>query len=274
MRQPVALESIPTDQLAVRRDLTGQTVTLRINRGEANDVAGTWVDFAVPLESGMVVLDAVLYVQAHFANDLAVRWNCKAAKCGSCSAEVCGRPKLMCRTRLEELDCKEPILVQPLQTFPRIRDLVTDVSWNYRVNQTIPPFKPRSDREWRFYQRDVNRAQEMRKCIECFLCQDVCHVLRYQTEVKPRYAGPRFYVRILGLDAHPMDNENRLELLKGDAGIGLCNVTKCCTEVCPAYIEITDNAIIPAKERIVDAYQDPLRRLFRKLRLFMKHKSP
>ncbi|HEY5425984.1 MAG TPA: succinate dehydrogenase/fumarate reductase iron-sulfur subunit [Candidatus Tumulicola sp.] len=273
MLQPDGFERIPTDRLDVRRGLTGQTVTLRINRGEAHDVAGTWVDFAVPLESGMVVLDAVLYVQAHFANDLAVRWNCKAAKCGSCSAEVCGRPKLMCRTRLEELDCEKPILVQPLQTFPRIRDLVTDVSWNYRVNQTIPPFKPRSDREWRFYQRDVNRAQEMRKCIECFLCQDVCHVLRYQTEVKPQYAGPRFYVRILGLDAHPMDDENRLDLLKGDAGIGLCNVTKCCTEVCPAYIEITDNAIIPAKERIVDAYQDPLRRLFRKLRLFMKHKS-
>jgi succinate dehydrogenase / fumarate reductase iron-sulfur subunit len=273
MRQPIALERRSTAQLDARHAQTGQTVTLRINRGEANDVAGTWVDFAVPLEPGMVVLDAVLYAQAHFANDLAVRWNCKAAKCGSCSAEVSGMPKLMCRTRLEELDCNKPILVQPLQTFPRIRDLVTDVSWNYRVNQTIPPFKPRLDQEWRFYQRDVNRAQEMRKCIECFLCQDVCHVLRYQTEVKPRYAGPRFYVRILGLDTHPMDSEDRLELLKGDAGIGLCNVTKCCTEVCPAYIEITDNAIIPAKERIVDAYQDPLRTLFRKLCHFLRRRS-
>jgi len=240
------------------------TVTLRINRGEANDVAGRWENYEVPLEDGMVVLDAVLYVQSHMANDLAVRWNCKAAKCGSCSAEVSGRPKLMCRTRLEELDCTQPILVQPLQTFPRIRDLVTDVSWNYRVNASIPPFKPRTDRQWWFYQRDVDRSQEMRKCIECFLCQDVCHVLRYQTEVKPQYAGPRFYVRILGLDDHPMDSENRLELLAGEAGIGLCNVTKCCTEVCPAYIQITDNAIIPAKERIVDAYQDPLRRFIRK----------
>lgn len=263
MEQPVARESMKQ-----------KTVTLRINRGEANDVSGTWVDFTVPLQPGMVVLDAVLYVQAHFAHDLAVRWNCKAAKCGSCSAEISGRPKLMCRTRIEELDCDKPILVQPMQTFARIRDLVTDVSWNYRVNETIPPFKPRADGEWRFYQRDVDRAQEMRKCIECFLCQDVCHVLRYQTEVKPRYAGPRFFVRMLGLDAHPMDDENRLEMLKGDGGIGLCNVTRCCTEVCPAGIQITDNAIIPAKERIVDAYQDPLRSLFRKFRRSKKQKSP
>jgi succinate dehydrogenase / fumarate reductase, iron-sulfur subunit len=171
----------------------------------------------------------------------------------------------MCKTRLEECDLSKPILVQPLQTFARIRDLVTDVSWNYRVNEKIPPFKPRTDREWRFYQRDVERSQEMRKCIECFLCQDVCHVIRYSTQQKPSYFGPRFYVRVLGLDAHPMDSENRLNLLQGEGGIGLCNVTKCCTEVCPADIQITDNAIIPAKERIVDVYQDPVRRLFRKL---------
>jgi succinate dehydrogenase / fumarate reductase iron-sulfur subunit len=254
-----------TDHVDAPGAETGRAVTLRINRGEANDVVGRWEDYEVPLEAGMVVLDAVLHVQAHAANDLAVRWNCKAAKCGSCSAEVCGMPKLMCKTRLEECDLSKPILVQPLQTFPRIRDLVTDLSWNYRVNEKIPPFKPRTDREWRFYQRDVDRSQEMRKCIECFLCQDVCHVIRYSTEQKPAYFGPRFYVRTLGLDAHPMDSENRLELLQGEGGIGLCNVTKCCTEVCPAEIEITDNAIIPAKERIVDAYQDPVRRLFRKL---------
>jgi len=253
------------DQVGARCAETGRFVTLRINRGEANDVGGRWEDYEVPLEPGMVVLDAVLHVQAHLANDLAVRWNCKAAKCGSCSAEVGGMPKLMCKTRLEEFDCSKPILVQPMQTFPRIRDLVTDVSWNYRLNRKIPPFQPRDDREWRFYQRDVDRSQEMRKCIECFLCQDVCHVIRYQTQEKPSYFGPRSYVRILGLDAHPMDSGNRLEVLRGEGGIGLCNVTKCCTEVCPADIKITDNAIIPAKERIVDTYQDPLRRLFRKL---------
>ncbi len=242
------------------------TITLRINRGEANDVDGRWEDHTVPLVDGMVVLDAVLHVQAHSANDLAVRWNCKAGKCGSCAAEVCGRPVLMCKTRLAELDVRGPVVVQPLQTFPRIRDLVTDVSWNYRVNATIQPFVPRADREWRFYQRDVDRSQEMRKCIECFLCQDVCHVLRYQTEVKPQFAGPRFFVRIAGLDFHPMDAENRLDALRDVAGLGLCNVTKCCTEVCPEHIEITDNAIIPEKERVVDAYGDPLKAFIRRLR--------
>lgn len=242
------------------------TIALRINRGEESDVVGRWTDYDVPYEDGMVVLDAVLAVQAHQAPDLAVRWNCKAAKCGSCSAEICGKPALMCKTRLEELDCSQPVIVAPMRTFRRIRDLVTDVSWNYRVNETIAPFHPRSDREWRFYQRDVERAQEMRKCIECFLCQDVCHVLRYQIEEKPQFAGPRFFVRTAGLDFHPMDDVQRTDALRGEGGIGMCNITKCCTEVCPEGIKITDNAIIPEKERIVDAHADPFRRAIAALR--------
>jgi succinate dehydrogenase / fumarate reductase iron-sulfur subunit len=235
------------------------TFALRINRGEENDETGQWSDYEVPYGDGMVVLDAVLAVQAREAPDLAVRWNCKAARCGSCSAEVCGKPKLMCKTRLEELDCSEPVTVAPLRTFRRVRDLVTDVTWNYRVNESIAPFRPRRDREWRFYQKDVERAQEMRKCIECFLCQDVCHVLRYQTGEKPQFAGPRFFARSAGLDFHPMDDVQRTDFLRTEGGIGLCNITKCCTEVCPEGINITDNAIIPEKERVVDAYADPLR---------------
>jgi succinate dehydrogenase / fumarate reductase, iron-sulfur subunit len=236
-----------------------EVITLRINRGEENEVAGRWDDFEVPYGDGMVVLDAVLAAQARQAPDLAVRWNCKAAKCGSCSAEICGKPQLMCKTRLEELDCSEPVVVAPLRTFRRIRDLVTDVAWNYGVNEMIAPFRPRRDREWRFYQRDVERAQEMRKCIECFLCQDVCHVLRYQTDDKPPFAGPRFFARTAGLDFHPMDDVRRTEYLRDAGGIGLCNITKCCTDVCPEGINITDNAIIPEKERIVDSHADPLK---------------
>jgi succinate dehydrogenase / fumarate reductase iron-sulfur subunit len=236
-----------------------ETFALRINRGEENDDAGRWIDYEVPYGDGMVVLDAVLAVQAREAPDLAVRWNCKAARCGSCSAEVCGKPKLMCKTRLEELDCSEPVTVAPLRTFRRIRDLVTDVSWNYRVNESVAPFRPSRDREWRFYQKDVERAQEMRKCIECFLCQDVCHVLRYQVGEKPQFAGPRYFARSAGLDFHPMDDAQRTDFLRTEGGIGLCNITKCCTDVCPEGINITDNAIIPEKERIVDAYADPLR---------------
>lgn len=242
-----------------------EKVALRINRGEAHDAEGRWEDYEVPYAEGMVVLDAVLLVQAHQVPDLAVRWNCKASKCGSCSAEICGKPRLMCKTQLADLDCSQPVVVSPLKTFRRIRDLVTDVSWNYRMNQKIAPFKPRYDREWRFYQNDVERSQEMRKCIECFLCQDVCHVLRYQTEEKPAFAGPRYFVRTAGLDFHPMDEADRRGFLVGEAGLGMCNITKCCTDICPEEIHITDNAIIPEKERIVDAQADPLRKVLASL---------
>jgi succinate dehydrogenase / fumarate reductase iron-sulfur subunit len=213
----------------------------------------------------MVILDAIHYIQGYLAPDLAVRWNCKAAKCGSCSAEVNGRPRLTCKTRMDSLPLDQPITVSPLKAFPIIKDLVTDVSWNYKVNQKIPAFQRKSGAEGKMHQRDVDRVQEFRKCIECFLCQDVCHVLRDHSK-HDSFAGPRFFVRVAGLEMHPLDGLSRSQLLKDQLGIGLCNITKCCTEVCPEEIRITDNAIIPLKERVVDEFYDPLTMLFRKLR--------
>jgi succinate dehydrogenase / fumarate reductase iron-sulfur subunit len=213
----------------------------------------------------MVVLDALHSIQSHQAPDLAVRWNCKAGKCGSCSAEVNGRPRLTCKTRMDALPLDRPVIVFPMKAFPVIKDLVTDVSWNYKVNRKIPPFQPPSDTEWKMDQRDVDRVQEFRKCIECFLCQNVCHVLRDHSK-QDEFAGPRFFVRTASLEMHPLDGASRARLLKDELGIGLCNITKCCTEVCPEDIHITDNAIIPLKERVVDEFYDPLLMLVRKIR--------
>jgi len=238
-------------------------VTLRVFRGDR--ATGTPVDYSVPLTPGMVVLDALHSIQAHQAPDLAVRWNCKAAKCGSCSAEVNGRPRLTCKTRMDALPLSEPVTVYPMKSFPLIKDLVTDVSWNYKVNAKIPPFRPRPGVKWKMQQIDVDRGQEFRKCIECFLCQNVCHVLRDHAK-QEQFAGPRFFVRIAGLEMHPLDGASRTKLLKENFGLGLCNITKCCTEVCPEEIHITDNAIIPLKERVVDEFYDPLTMLFRKIR--------
>jgi succinate dehydrogenase / fumarate reductase iron-sulfur subunit len=237
--------------------------TLRVFRGGPE--GGQAVDYSVPVAPGMVVLDALHSIQANQAPDLAVRWNCKAGKCGSCSAEVNGRPRLTCKTRMDSLPKDKPITVNPMKTFPIIKDLVTDVSWNYEVNRKIPPFTPRPGVEWKMQQSDLDRVQEFRKCIECFLCQDVCHVLR-DHDKKAQFAGPRFFVRVAGLEMHPLDGVSRTGLLKDTLGLGLCNITKCCTEVCPEDIHITDNAIIPLKERVVDDFYDPLAWLLRKLR--------
>jgi succinate dehydrogenase / fumarate reductase iron-sulfur subunit len=215
---------------------------------------------------GMVVLDAVHAIQADQAPDLACRWNCKAGKCGSCSAEVNGMPRLMCMTRLNQLPAEGPITVEPLRTFPHVRDLVTDVSWNYEVKKRIKPFTPRPpdapDGSWRMAQQDIDRVQEFRKCIECFLCQDVCHVLRDHGK-QPSFIGPRFLMHVAALEMHPLDTADRLQELKDAHGIGFCNITKCCTNVCPESIAITDNAIIPMKERVVDRFYDPVMRLLR-----------
>lgn len=236
---------------------------LRIFRG--NEESNSTADYTVPIAPGMVVLDALHYVQAHQAPDLAVRWNCKAGKCGSCSAEVNGKPRLTCKTRMDALPAGEPITISPLKSFPVIKDLVTNVSWNYKVNKKIPPFTPKANTDWKMYQPDIDRVQEFRKCIECFLCQNVCHVLR-DHDRKEQFAGPRFFVRVAGLEMHPLDSLNRNQLLKDEMGLGYCNITKCCTEVCPEDIHITDNAIIPLKERVVDEYYDPIAKIVKKIR--------
>ncbi|MHB1501660.1 MAG: 4Fe-4S dicluster domain-containing protein, partial [Candidatus Dormibacteria bacterium] len=115
------------------------------------------------------------------------------------------------------------------------------------------------------YQQDIERVIEQRRCIECFLCQDVCHVLR-EHDGTGRFFGPRFMVRLASLEMHPKDVADRLPQLHGEAGVAMCNITKCCTEVCPEHIGITDNAIIPMKERVADRHYDPLRRAVFKLK--------
>jgi succinate dehydrogenase / fumarate reductase iron-sulfur subunit len=247
--------------------MTARTVRLRVWRGDAD--GGDLADYDVAAEEGEVVLDVLHRLQATQANDLAVRWNCKAGKCGSCSAEVNGVPRLTCMTRMNVLPPDEPVTITPLRTFPILRDLVVDVSFNYEKAKQVPPFAPRpreADGTYRMSQEDIDRVQEFHKCIECFLCQNVCHVIRDHEDNKSAFAGPRMFVRYAELEMHPLDTNDRRRLLQDQQGLGMCNITKCCTEVCPEGIHITDNAIIPLKERVVDARYDPVLWLGRRLR--------
>jgi succinate dehydrogenase / fumarate reductase, iron-sulfur subunit len=275
----------------VLQEIKKLDVHMRIKRGMAGQDP-YYEDFHIQIEEGNVVLDAVHKIQATEDGSLACRWNCKAGKCGSCSAEINGVPRLMCMTRIEELP-EGPIVVEPIKTFPLKKDLVTDVKWNYAVNKRIQPFTPRpySDEEkqhvkeriptgnataegpqgeFRMMQVDVDRPQEFRKCIECFLCQNVCHVLRDHEkatapDMQGGFYGPRFMIRIASLEMHPVDQADRVPLLKNEGGVGFCNITKCCTEVCPEHIHITDNGIIPMKERVADRYYDPVKILWNKV---------
>ena len=239
----------------------------KILRGDSKN--STMESYEVEVAKGMVVLDVIHRIQAEQAGDLAVRWNCKAGKCGSCSVEINGKPKLSCMTRMNEYDDNETISIRPIRTFPLVKDLVADVSWNYKQNKKITPFSPDPEKKdkagnYVMMQEDVDRVQEFRKCIECYLCQNVCHVLR-DHEKKDEFVGPRFMIRLASLEMHPLDNADRIPNVKNDHGSGMCNITRCCTDVCPEHIQITDNGIIPLKERVVDRYYDPFMRLFKKL---------
>ncbi|GAA4224585.1 succinate dehydrogenase/fumarate reductase iron-sulfur subunit [Actinomadura meridiana] len=242
----------------------------KVWRGDDGD--GELTDYTVEVNEGEVVLDIIHRLQATQAPDLAVRWNCKAGKCGSCSAEINGMPKLLCMTRMSTFEPDETVTVTPVRTFPVIRDLVTDVSYNYEKARQIPSFDPGDVKpgELRMQQEDVERSQEFRKCIECFLCQNVCHVIRDHEENKPEFSGPRFLMRISELEMHPADVSDRREIAAKDHGLGFCNITKCCTEVCPEHIKITDNALIPMKERVVGRRYDPVVWLGSKLGIVKK----
>ena len=239
-----------------------KNATFKVWRGTSE--GGAFESYEVELDHGYVVLDAIHQIQAEQANDMAVRWNCKAGKCGSCSAEINGMPGLMCMTRVDDLDLSKPVTVEPLRAFPLIKDLVTDVSWNYEVKASMTKFTPKpadmDDGTWHMEQYDVERPQEFRKCIECFLCQDVCHVLRDHA-MHDRFGGPRHYVYAANMEMNPIDTADRTAELRDELGIGYCNITKCCTKVCPEGIQITDNAIIPLKERVVDKSYDPIAKL-------------
>jgi succinate dehydrogenase / fumarate reductase iron-sulfur subunit len=272
--QRTATTNLPADKAAVLEDKgvlhpppssVGETVTLRVFRGDAE--GGTEVEYVVPTFAGMVVLDAIHYIQHHTDTTLSCRWNCKAGKCGSCSAEINGQPRLLCKARVRDYAGSDnTILVHPLKAFPLVKDLVTDVSWNYRTSARIAPFTPRKDAPTplRMQQIDVDRIQEFRKCIECFLCQDVCHVIRDHNR-KDIFYGPRQMIKLANLDMHPYDGLDRREMVRQESGVGACNITKCCTEVCPEHIHITDNGIIPLKERVADIYFDPVMWLARKM---------
>ncbi|MEU4425917.1 succinate dehydrogenase/fumarate reductase iron-sulfur subunit [Actinoplanes sp. NPDC024001] len=239
----------------------------RVWRGDAS--GGDLRDFDVEVNEGEVVLDIIHRLQATQAPDLACRWNCKAGKCGSCSMEINGSPRLGCMTRMSTFAEDETVTITPLRTFPVIRDLVTDVSFNYEKARETPAFAPPAGvapGDYRMQQIDVERSQEFRKCIECFLCQNTCHVVRDHEENKEAFSGPRYFIRAAELDMHPLDDRSdRKEYAQASQGLGFCNITKCCTEVCPEHIKITDNAIIPMKERVVDRRYDPLVWLGRKI---------
>src|SRR4051812_49483053 len=205
--------------------------TFRVWRGDAT--GGDLQTYTVAVNEGEVVLDIIHRLQATQAGDLAVRWNCKAGKCGSCSAEINGRPRLMCMTRMSTFGEDETVTVTPLRAFPVMRDLVTDVSFNYDKAAQIPAFTPRprdADGNHRMQQVDVERSQEFRKCIECYLCQDTCHVIRDHEENKKAFAGPRFLIRLAELDMHPLDTADRRSAAPEGFGPGHPHTPQSCPE--------------------------------------------
>ena len=168
-------------------------VTMRVWRGD--EAGGTFTEYVMPAVEGEVVLDVIHRIQAGPAPDLACRWNCKAGKCGSCSAEINGLPKLMCMTRMDVLPEGEPVVVAPMRTFPIIRDLVTDVSFNYTMARQVPPLKPRAPEADGTYRMHADRHRARAGIPQV-------HRMLHVPGRVPRHPGPRGEQGLLRRAAH------------------------------------------------------------------------
>ena len=218
--------------------MTAATATFRVWRGDAQ--GGRFEDYPTPVSEGMVVLDAIHQIQATQANDLAVRWNCKAGKCGSCSAEVNGHPRLMCMTRLNELNLAEPVTVEPMRAFPQSGTCHRCVV-EFRAKLSVKPFSPRPpdapDGTWRMF-RPTSSACGVPQVHRVFSLPGCVSRAARASHVRP-VRRPRHLVYAAALEMHPLDARDRVRE-PGRARHRLLNITKCCTKVCPESITITD----------------------------------
>ena len=246
---------------------SGKNVTFRVWRGDRD--GGKLVDYTTTIAPGMVVLDAIHQIQAEQANDLAVRWNCKAGKCGSCSAEVNGVPKLMCMTRLNELPLDQPVTRRAharVSAHPRPGDRrVVELRRQEADQEVHGPGRPTPRTARGAWPSPMSIASRNSASASSASCARTSATSCRDHQMHEEFIGPRFLVYTAALEMHPLDVEDRLGDLRRRDGIGLCNITKCCTSVCPENITITDNAIIPLKERVVDRFFDPLEWLLKNL---------
>ena len=223
----------------------------------------------MPAVEGEVVLDVIHRIQAGPAPDLACRWNCKAGKCGSCSAEINGLPRLMCMTRMDALPEGEPVdggahADLPHHPRPRHRRVVQLRPWPRQV----PAFKPRdpeADGTYRMSRSTSSGARSSASASSASCARTSATSSATTRRTRPPTPGRACSSASRSSRSHPLDTNDRRELLRQRMGLGMCNITKCCTEVCPEHIKITDNAIIPLKERVVDASYDPVAWLGRKI---------
>ncbi|MEK6862098.1 MAG: 2Fe-2S iron-sulfur cluster-binding protein [Nanoarchaeota archaeon] len=204
--------------------------------------------YLVPYSPKMMVLDALFFIQENIEPDLAFRWNCGEGICGSCAAEVNRKPVLMCK--MEITPDMQTLYIEPMKAFPLIKDLVTDPSEVYEKLSRLKPYftGPKKKTFSEIHEDEVKEIQEMRKCIDCFICYDSCHVIRNHPELK--FSGPVNVVKVVALDRHPQEKSERSQLLEKE-GLWNCNLSRCCTLNCPQKIKVSEDAITWAKERAV-----------------------
>ena len=217
----------------------GYTAKFRVWRGDAG--SGELKDYEVEVNEGEVVLDVLHRLQATQASDLAIRWNCKAGKCGSCSMEINGRPRLGCMTRMSIFDPAETLTITPMRTFPVIRDLVVEIGDFMRKLARVKPWlvrreeKPLSEGEHRQTPAEVDEYKPYSMCINCLLCYAACPVYG----LDPQFIGPAAIAlaQRYNLDSRDQGAGERLEALSTHEGVWGCTFVGECTKVCPKGVD-------------------------------------
>lgn len=227
---------------------TGRTVKLEIVRQDTENGSTRVEKFEVPYRPGMNVISALMHIQknpvtADGQKTTPVAWdmNCLEEVCGACSMVINGRPQQSCSALVDKLT--QPITLEPMKTFPVIRDLQVDRQRMFnalkKVKAWVPidgtydlgegPRMPERKRQW---------AYELSKCMTCGVCMEACP----NVSEKSSFIGPQSLSQVRLFNAHPtgaMNKDERLETIMGDGGLANCGNSQNCVAACPKGIPLT-----------------------------------
>ncbi|WP_078595124.1 succinate dehydrogenase iron-sulfur subunit [Evansella clarkii] len=246
--------------------MSEKTIVLEITRKKDSEGDSYVEKFEIPYRENMNVISALMEIRRNPVNadgqdTTAVAWeaSCLEEVCGACSMVINGRPRQSCTALIDQLE--QPIRLEPMATFPVVRDLVVDRSRMFdslkRVKAWVPidgtydlgpgPRMPEVKRQW---------AYELSKCMTCGVCLQACPNVNDKSD----FIGPAALSQVRLHNAHPTGEYHRAErldaLMEGSGGLSNCGNSQNCVEACPKGIPLTTSIAALNRETSVQSFRN------------------
>ena len=225
-----------------------KTVLFEIQRQDTAESQPYMERFEVEYRPNMNVISALMEIRRNPVNaegkkTTPVNWEmvCLEEVCGACSMVINGRPRQSCTALVDQFT--QPIRLEPMKTFPVVRDLIVDREFMFdslkKIKAWVPidgtydlgegPRMPERKRQW---------AYELSKCMTCGVCLEACPNVNDNSN----FMGPALLSQVRLFNSHPtgaMNKDERLATIMTDGGIGECGNSQNCVVACPKGIPLT-----------------------------------